>query len=97
MEGLGAFGQFGEVPVFQGLGERVEQAPDVTTLKGIMTGLSPFMKHIRDQTVGAHADIGRPGKTGVRVQLLDRIVGVWLHEPMLPGNGFSHQILTKCL
>ena len=60
MEGFGAFGQFGEVSVFQGLGERVEQAPDVTTLKGIMTGLSPFMKHFRDQTVGAHADIGRP-------------------------------------
>ena len=60
MEGFGAFGQFGEVSVFQGLGERVEQAPDVTTFKGIMTGLSPFMKHFRDQTVGAHADIGRP-------------------------------------
>ena len=60
VEGFGAFGQFGEVSVFQGLGERVEQAPDVTTFKGIMTGLSPFMKHFRDQTVGAHADIGRP-------------------------------------
>lgn len=60
VEGFGAFGQFGEVSVFQGLGERVEQAPDVTTFKGIMTGLSPFMKHFRDQTVGANADIGRP-------------------------------------
>jgi hypothetical protein len=25
-----------------------------------MTGLTPFMKDFRDQTVGAHADIGRP-------------------------------------
>jgi len=58
MEGFGAFGQFGEVSVFQGLGERVEQAPDVTTLKGIMTGLAPFMKHFLDQTVGAQVLLG---------------------------------------
>lgn len=60
VKGFGAFGQFSQVSVFQGLGECVEQAPDVSTLKGIMTGLSPFMKHFGDQTVGAHADIGRP-------------------------------------
>lgn len=59
MEGFGAFGQFGEVSVFKGFRERVEQAPDVTILKDLMTGLSPFMKHFRDQTVGAHVDIGR--------------------------------------
>lgn len=58
VEGFGALGQFGEVSVFEGLGERVEQAPDVTTLKDIMTGLTPFMEDFRDQTVGAHADIG---------------------------------------
>lgn len=52
MEGLGALGQFGEVAVLERFGERVEQAPDVTTLKGIMTGLAPFVKHVRDQTVG---------------------------------------------
>lgn len=59
VKGFGAFGQFGQVPVFQGLGKRVEQAPYVTTLKDLMTGLSPFMKHFRDQTVGAHIHIGR--------------------------------------
>ncbi len=58
MKGFGAFRQLGEVSIFQGLGECVEQAPDITTLKGIMSGLSPFMKHFGDQTVGAHADIG---------------------------------------
>ena len=52
-KGFGAFGQFGEVSVFQGLGERVEQAPDATGLKAITTRFSPFLRLLHHQTVGA--------------------------------------------
>ena len=77
MQGFRALGQFGEVAVLQGFRKRVEQAPDVAPLKGIMTGLAPFMKHFGDQAVGAHADIGRPDDqvVGFRVGDLRLFVG----------------------
>ena len=59
VEGFGAFGEFCEIAVLQRLCERIEQAPDIAMLKGIMTRLTPFIEHRRDQTVGTHADIGR--------------------------------------
>ena len=34
VEGFCAFGQFGQISVFQGLGERVEQAPDLANAFG---------------------------------------------------------------
>ena len=57
MQRLGAFRQLREVAFLQGLGKRVEQAPDVPSCKRIMTGLSPLMQHGWEETVAAHADI----------------------------------------
>lgn len=57
MQRFGAFRQFGEVAFLEGFGERIEQAPDVPTFKGIMTRLAPLMQHGWDKTVAANADI----------------------------------------
>ncbi len=67
MERFGAFGEFGEIAVLERFGERVEQAPHVAFLEGVMPWLSPFMKHFGDQTVGAHVHIGRTN---------DEVVGI---------------------
>jgi hypothetical protein len=75
VESFGAFGQFGQVSVLQGLRERVEKAPDVTPLKYLMTRLSPFMKHFRDQPVGAHIHIGRTDDEGVGIGVMGRRSG----------------------
>ncbi len=58
VQGFGALGEFGEVAFLQRFGERVEQAPDIATLKGIMTRLTPFVENRRDESIGAHSNIG---------------------------------------
>ncbi len=45
MESLGAFGQFGQVSVFQGLGERIEQAPDIAAFERVVSWITPFVQH----------------------------------------------------
>jgi hypothetical protein len=60
VKGFGAFRQLGEVAVLQRFGERVEQAPDVALLEGVVPRFAPFVKHGRDQSIGANADISGP-------------------------------------
>ena len=58
MQRLGALGEFGKVAVLQRFGERVEQRPNVTWLKGVMAWFASFVQHGWNEPVGTHADIG---------------------------------------
>lgn len=53
---LGTFREFDEVAL-QRLGERIEEAPDVPRLEGLMAWLAPFMQNQRNVTVGTDTDI----------------------------------------
>lgn len=68
MEGFRALRQFIQVPFLQGLGERVEQAPNVPLVKGIMPRFPPFMRDRRNEPVRAHAHV--TGTNDARLPLL---------------------------
>ena len=57
MQRLRAFRQLRQIAFLQRFSERVEQAPHVSSFKGIMPWLAPLMQHGWDETVAAHADI----------------------------------------
>ena len=57
MKSFCALRQLIEVSLFERLGERVEQRPDVPRLECVMWRFSPFMKHRRNEPVEAHANI----------------------------------------
>ena len=46
MQGFGALGQFGEIAVLEGLGERVEKRPNIACLEGVMPRLALLTLHI---------------------------------------------------
>ena len=81
VQGLSAFGQFSQVTFLEGLRERVEQAPDTSTIKGRMPGFTPFMKNGGYETVAAHTHIGGTD---------DEIVGVGVRDLtiLISGDAF---------
>lgn len=58
VQGFGALGEFGEIAVLQGFGERVEQAPHVAGFKGVMPWLTPFVENGWNEAVAADTYIG---------------------------------------
>ena len=57
MEGFGSLRQFVQVPFLQRLRERIEQAPDIPLVEGIMPRFPPFAQDRRNEPIAAHPHI----------------------------------------
>ncbi len=66
-----ALGQFSEAALLQCFCERIEQAPDIPILEGLMLRLAPFVKHERNESVAAHTDISRSDNKIVGIDVGD--------------------------
>lgn len=59
MKCQGSLGQLGQRRLFQRLGERVKERPDVPGIECFMPRLPPFGQHVRDVAVGTDPSIER--------------------------------------
>lgn len=71
VEGLCPLREFSQASLLQTLREGVEEAPDVSPFECVMSGLTPLMKHVGDQTVGAYADVHGADDQVVGLDVID--------------------------